>query len=91
MQPTLLTFMTHNWGGITLQTALAHLWVEALNPDVLCYHELRDLKSTSLAIPHAYETLWSSANAAGIGSLMAWRWSLRRRPEEATLSFDGDH
>ena len=91
VQPTALTFMTHNWGGIALQTALARLWVEALSPDILCWHELWDLESTQKAIPPAYETLKSTANGAGTGFMIAWKRMLRRRPDEATLVFDGDH
>ena len=83
--------MTHNWGGISLQTALARLWVDALSPDILCWHELWDIESARAAVPLAYETSWSSADGAGTGFMVAWKRALCRRPEEATLEFDGDH
>ena len=91
VQPTALAFMTHNWGGIALQTALARLWVEALSPDVLCWQELWDKASARAAIPLAYEALWSTADGPGTGFVVAWKRSLRRRPEEAELVFDGEH
>ena len=83
--------MTHNWGGITLQTALARLWVEALQPDVLCWHELWDHAAAQHAIPPTYETLWSTATGPGTGFAVALRRTLRRRPEGATLAYDGEH
>ena len=91
VHPTALAVMTHNWGGITLQTALARLWVEALQPDVLCWHELWDHAAAQQAIPPTYETLWSTATGPGTGFVVAWRRTLRRRPEEATLAYDGEH
>ena len=91
VQPTALVIMTHNWGGIALQTALARLWVEALQPDVLCWHELWDHAAARLAIPPSYESIWSTATGPGTGFVIAWRSALRRRPEEATLAYDGDH
>ena len=83
--------MTHNWGGIVLQTGLARLWVDALCPDVLCWHELWDIGSARAAIPPSYEALWGTADGAGTGFVIAWKKSLRRRPDDATLAFDGDH
>ena len=91
VQPTALAVMTHNWGGSTLQTALARLWVEALGPDVLCLQELWDKAAARAAVPPAYEALWSSADGPGTGFVIAWKRSLRRRPEEAELVFDGEH
>ena len=88
---TALVIMTHNWGGIALQTALARLWVEALQPDVLCWHELWDRAAARLAIPATYETIWSTATGPGTGFVVAWRGTLRRRPDEATLAYDGEH
>ena len=83
--------MTHNWGGIVLQTALARLWVDALSPDILCWHELWDVSAARAAVPPAYEAMWSTADGAGTGFVIAWKRSLRWRPEEATLVFDGEH
>ena len=65
--------MTHNWGGIALQIALVRLWVEALQPDVLCWHKLWDQAAARLAIPTSYEALGSTAIAPGTGFVVAWR------------------
>ena len=42
-------------------------------------------------MPPAYEAMWSTADGAGTGFVIAWKRSLRRRPEEAALVFDGEH
>ena len=65
--------MTHNWGGIVLQTALARLWVEALSADILRRHELWDIESARMAVPPAYEALWSIGDGAATSFLIAWK------------------
>ena len=50
--------MTHNWGGITLQTALARLWADAFYPDILVWPELWDQESARKSLPTTYEALY---------------------------------
>ena len=40
LRDTALTFLTHNWGGITGQVSLVRTWLEALSPDVVAEQEL---------------------------------------------------
>ena len=40
LRDTSLTFLAHDWGGITSQVSLARTWLEALSPDVVAEHEL---------------------------------------------------
>ena len=52
---------------------------------------IRDKAAARAAIPPAYEALRSIADGPGRGFVIAWKRSLRRRPEEAELAFDGEH
>ena len=91
LRDTALTFLTHNWGGITGQVSLARTWLEALSPDVAAEQELWDLAAPRPALPPRYEAHYSTTSGQGSGLRTAWLRSLRAPSQPADHVYDGPH
>ena len=91
LRDTSLTWLTHNWGGISGHVSLARTWLKALSFDVIAEQQLWDTAAARPALRLRYEAHYGAASGQGSGLRIACLRSLRAPCQPADLVYDSPY